>query len=373
MMSSGAAERVNYATTALTLFILMARIVLWLWRRERIDTSFTLAGVSIVVVVARIITNVYYLQYGNAADVIKHVDYFDENNLDTVRIGSILVLVARALVTVIIWLQVCILLIFYSRITYGVNWVAVVVKITWATVAVTFFTIIPLTFLECRPISLYWQITPDPGTCVQAYAQLLTQTISNIVLDIMLIVIAYPIVNLRKRTIAEHVTLWTLFVLGTFCIIISIIRLVTVHYSGSAQITRSLWASVQMLVSTFVANAPNIYGSIRAVRMKKSTGNSTPAPTGYGLSTIKNNRARPATDSWMKMDDYDYVAMTPNRQSYIRPLPPATTFYDDETAPAPYSHQSPPEEEILPRDKHGGPNITTTSSSESQSSEIRPY
>ncbi|KAI0419612.1 hypothetical protein F5X98DRAFT_68316 [Xylaria grammica] len=370
MMSSDEAEQVNYVTTALTLLILTTRIVLWLWRRERIDPSFILAVFSVVVVLARLVANVYYLKYGNAPDVIKHAGYFDEKNLEYVKLGSILVLVARALVTVIIWLQICILLIFYSRITYGVNWVAVVVKTAWIFVAVSFLIIIPLTFLECRPISLYWQISPGPGHCVQAYAQLITQTISNIILDLMLIAIAYPIVGLRKRTVGEHVTLWTLFALGTFCIIISIIRLVNVRDSGSAQITRSLWASVQMLVSTFVANSPNIYGSIRAVRMKKSTGNSTPAPAGYGLSTIGCNRSRPTTDSWMKMDDYDYVTMTPERQSYIRPLPPATTFYDDETAPAPYSHPPRPQNETHTRNNPSESNIAITAS-RAQSPEMR--
>ncbi|KAI0908074.1 hypothetical protein F4823DRAFT_564219 [Ustulina deusta] len=362
MMSLETTERVNYAATALTLFILTTRIILWLWRRERIDMSFVLAAASVVLVLARVFANIYYLKYGNAADVIKHVDYFDEHNLEYVKIGSLLVLAARALVTTIIWLQISILLIFYSRITYGVNWVAVVVKITWATVAATFTAIIFITFLECRPFSLYWQITPNPGQCVYAYGQLLTQTISNIALDAMLIVIAYPIIGLRKRTVAEHVTLYTLFILGTFCIIVSIIRIVSVRESGSAQITRSLWASVQMLVSTFVANTPSIYGSIRALRMKKSTAGSTPAPGVYRRSTVKSKPVRRGTDSWMKMDDGYYVTLTSNRQSYIQPLPPATTFYDEEAPPIPYSHQPSPKDSIGAGNRLSGPNITTISS-----------
>ncbi|KAI0871312.1 hypothetical protein GGS24DRAFT_67358 [Hypoxylon argillaceum] len=334
------AEQVNYATTALTLLILLTRLSLWPWRRERLDASFVLVVTSVLVVVARIVTNVYYLRFGNASDVIKHADYFNPDNLDGVRTGSILVLVARVLITAVLWLQVCILLLFYSRITYGINWVAAVVKATWATVAATFVAVVLVTFLECRPISLYWQVTPSPGYCLHAYAQLLTQAVSNVLLDIMLIVIAWPIVNLRKRTVAEHVTLYTLFALGTFCIVVSIIRVVSVHSSGSSQVTRSLWASVQMMVSTFVANAPNIYGSIRAMRMKKSSAHSAPPVPTYGLGgTVRTNRGRrQRMDSWLKMEHSEYVALTTNSQSYIRPLPPATTFYDDQTAPAPYSH-----------------------------------
>ncbi|KAI1119818.1 hypothetical protein F5Y10DRAFT_283761 [Nemania abortiva] len=343
MTDSEQAEQVNYATTALTLLILLTRISLWPFRRERMDASFVLVVTSVLLVVARIVTNFFYLKFGNASDVIKHADYFNTANLDGVKTGSILVLVARVLITAVLWLQVCILLLFYSRITYGINWVAVVVKITWATVVVTFVAVVLITFLECRPISLYWQITPSPGYCLHAYAQLLTQAISNIILDIMLIVIAWPIVNLRKRTIAEHITLYTLFALGTFCIVISIIRVVSVHSSGSSQVIRSLWASVQMMVSTFVANAPNIYGSIRALRMKRSTANSVPTHA-FGLNTTRNIRGRPGIDSWLKLEQNDYIALATNSHSYIRPLPPATTFYDDQTAPSPYSHHSDVEE-----------------------------
>ncbi|KAI0975936.1 hypothetical protein F4678DRAFT_469705 [Xylaria arbuscula] len=339
MTSAETADQVNYATTALTLLILTTRIALSLWRRESIDTSFAFVVTSIAVVVARIIANVYYLKYGNASDVIKHAGYFEEENLDQVRTGSILVLVARALITIILWLQICILLIFYSRITRGVNWVAKIVKITWVLVAATFIAIILVTFLECRPISLYWQVTPDPGQCVHAYGQLLAQTISNIVLDILLIISAYPIVMLKKRTAAEYITLYTLFALGTFCIIISIIRLVSVRDSDSAQTTRSLWASVQMLVSTFVANAPHVYGSIRALRIKKSSAGSTPAHYGYALNTVKGERVRHVNDSWMRMDDGHDGESTPERQSYIRPLPTETSFYDDDKSPAPYAHK----------------------------------
>ncbi|KAI0190848.1 hypothetical protein F4808DRAFT_398806 [Astrocystis sublimbata] len=362
MTASGPAEQANYASTALTILILLTRISLWLWRRERIDISFILVVLSVVVVVSRIIVNAFYLRYGNAADVIKHAGYFDEKNLADVMTGSILVLVARVMITTILWLQIVILLIFNSRITCRVNWVAMVVKITWGLVAISYVANVLTVFLECQPITLYWQVTPDPGTCVKAWGQLYAQTISNIVLDVLLIAIAYPIVNLRKRSIGEHLTLYLLFALGTFCIIISVIRIISVRDSGSSQVIRSLWASVQMLVSTFVANAPNIYGSIRAVRMiKKSTANSGPTPN-YGLNSSIHNRSRPGPhDSWMKMDSRDNISLSPVSPSYSRPHPIDTTLYDDRTALSPHSHQFDLEDSI-PRDGPSRSSIAVASS-----------
>ncbi|KAI8631651.1 hypothetical protein F5Y19DRAFT_473329 [Xylariaceae sp. FL1651] len=334
MADSIQAQQVNYATTVLTLVILFTRIGLSLWRRERIDPSFILVTFSVLVVIARIVTNAYYLRYGTAADAIRHAGYFDENNLQNIKTGSILVLASRVLITAVLWLQICILLLFYSRITSGFLWVAWTIKITWGIVAATFIAVVLATFLECRPISLYWQVTPDPGYCVHAYAQLLIQAINNIILDLLLILIAWPIASLKKRTISEYITLYTLFALGTFCIVISVIRIVSVRDSDSSQTIRSLWASVQMMVSAFVANVPNIYGSIRAIRRKRSAVNSSLA---LGRSTMRNKPTRPGRDSWLKMDDDIVLTPTPPRHM-LRPLPPATTFYDDETAPAPYSH-----------------------------------
>ncbi|KAI0397639.1 hypothetical protein F5Y17DRAFT_319148 [Xylariaceae sp. FL0594] len=372
-MGTAAAERVNYATTSLALLILTTRLVLSLCRRERVDASFFLVAASIVGVVVRIVLNAFYLTYGNVPDALLHLGYFDESNLPDIRTGTLLVLAARVLITTVLWLQVSILLLFYSRIIFGFRWVACMVKVAWATVATTYVAVILATFLECRPFSLYWQVRPDPGYCVHAYVQLFVQTGGNILLDLLLIIIAWPIIRTRKRTVAEHVTLYALFVLGTFCIIISIIRLVSVRDSGSSQTIRSLWAAVQMLVSTFVANAPTIYGLIRSMRARRQNSNhrhdqarlhnrhngshdiragqesdrsgddNDNTHSGYRPTATGGRTQHPDTiGSWLKMDEDEYLVSSAfAAPAYmLRPLPQATTFFDEETAPAPYSHSS---------------------------------
>ncbi|KAI1185976.1 hypothetical protein F5B17DRAFT_445238 [Nemania serpens] len=368
MIDTTPAEHANYVTTAVALMLLITRLSLSIWRRERIDASFVLVAASIVLVVARAVITIYYLRFGNAADAIKHASYYKVSDSDNVKDGGILILVARALVTTILWLQVCLLLLLYYRIIYGAKWAARAVKMTWATAAVTYVAVILVTFLECRPIYLYWQITPYPGHCLQAYAQLLTQTVSNIVLDILLIGVAWPIVGLKKRTVAEHITLYTLFALGAFAIVVSIIRILTVQSSGSSQVTRSLWASVQIAVSTFLANSPSIYGSIRCLRPRRpkpnsnnnynnnnsnssssNSSNNTPARS-YALDTARNNRgARGAWSRFLTYDTDSIALMSSSPGYHCLPLPPATTFYDPQTAPAPYSHYSSTEDgSVLP-------------------------
>lgn len=307
------AQNVGYACAALSIIILAGRLVVSRWRREPFDFSFFLVVLSMLVITARVVTNNYYLKFGTANDVLHDPDFPEHNDTSRLKAGSILVLFARVLLTAALWLQICLLLLFYSRITSGITWADRLTKTAWVTVCLTFIAVVLATFLECRPISLYWQVDPDPGHCVRAYAQLLIQCIANIVIDLLLLFIAYPLICLRKRSLSEYISLYTLFALGTFCIVITIIRVVLIFNEDSSQTARSLWASVQMFVSCFVANAPTIYGSLRVVRRKRSGQRSG---QGY-LDTNgepSSRPSRPEVESWLKMDE----------EIALRPITPAT-------------------------------------------------
>lgn len=268
--SAEQAKHANYACAALSLIILLTRIAISLRRKRQIGLSFFLVILSIIVIIARILVVYFYLLYGTGSDALRDAGYFNEHNADTIKKGSILSLVARVLITASCWLQVCLLLLFYKGIMQGIQWVSRMINLTWAATAITFVAVVLVTLLECRPIRLYWQVEPDPGSCVKGYAQLLLQCTTNIVLDLLLLAISYPILICKGRDWKQHLRVGTLFVLGTFCIIVTSLRLASVYDTSSAQPTRSLWASVQMLTSTFVANAPTIYGDLKNARRKKS-------------------------------------------------------------------------------------------------------
>jgi len=269
--SAEQAKDANYACAAFTLVILLARVAGSRRRQRPIDLSFFLVVLSILVVVARIVIVYYYLLYGTGSDALRDAEYFNTHNLDQIKKGSILSLVARVLITTSCWLQVCLLLLFYKGIMHGIQWVSWMIKLTWAATGASFVAVVLVTLLECRPLRLYWQVEPDPGSCVKSYAQLLLQCAANIVLDLMLLAISYPIlVHSKGRDWKQHLRVGTLFVFGTFCIIVTSLRLASIYDSSSAQPTRSLWASIQMLTATFVANAPTIYGDLQTVKRKKS-------------------------------------------------------------------------------------------------------
>ncbi|KAI0850676.1 hypothetical protein F5Y00DRAFT_231804 [Daldinia vernicosa] len=329
------AQNVGYACAALSVIILISRVIISRWRREPADLSFVFVVLSILAIIGRIIVNYFYLTFGTTNEVLHDPHFSDHHDTSRLETGSILVLIARVLLTVGLWLQICLLLLFYSRITSGITWADRLTKTAWVTAVLTFIAIVLATFLECRPISLYWQINPNPGHCVRAYVQLLMQGIANIVIDLLLLFIAYPLICLRKRTLSEYISLYSLFALGTFCIVITIIRVVLIFNEDSSQTTRSLWASVQMFVSCFVANAPTIYGSLRVARRKRSGHRSTP---GYASDEPLSRPERLERDSWIKMDE-GIALKTTAPGVHHNPTPPFTTAIsdNDDILPAPQS------------------------------------
>ncbi|KAH9990741.1 hypothetical protein F4779DRAFT_609893 [Xylariaceae sp. FL0662B] len=328
--TSTQAQTVGIACGASSVLILISRLAISQWRREPVNLSFWLVVLSIVAIVARTVTNSLYLDFGTSSQAHQYPDRFDDANSEQVKIGSMLVIATRVLMTAVLWLQICILLVFYSRITSGLRWARLMINATWVVVILTSAAVILATFLECRPVHRYWQIDPNPGTCICAFTQLLIQGISNTVMDLMLLVIAWPLVRLKKRNLHQYISLYTLFALGTFCTVITVIRVVLFFRKDSSQITRSVWASAQMIVSCFVANAPTIYGSLRVVRRRRSVQRSDAGDNGRRKSWP------PDTFSPMRIDEE--TGLAPRSRGILAPLPPASTFYDDATAPAPHDH-----------------------------------
>lgn len=282
------AKQANYACAVLSLVILFIRVIVSRYRKRPLDLSFFLVLLSIVVDITRITIVYFYLRYGTASDALANEHYFDVHDMESVKKGSILSLMARTLITASCWLQVSLLLLFYSRMMYSICWVARMIRLTWIATIASFIAVVLATFLECRPFHLYWQVHPDPGNCVKGYIQIFIQCISNIVLDLSLLIISYPIlVSCKNRSWRQHIRIAVLFVLGTFCIIVTILRLVSIWDNRGAQPTRSLWASVAMVVSTFVANAPTIYGDLQVAKRKKTESilRRTSRPELYGPDT----------------------------------------------------------------------------------------
>jgi hypothetical protein len=288
-IGSSGAKLANYVCSALSLFILFSRLAATRHRDRKFNLASFLVATSILVLIARLVTVYYYLRYGTSQDY-----FYGSNpksvvgaNLSDVQKGSILVLLSRFFITTFYWLQVCLLLCFYSDMVRDLHW-RNTIKACWLTIAATYIAVTLITFLECRPFHLYWQIDPYPGQCVRAFAQVLSQGLCNIVLDLFLLVISWPLFAVRNRTWSQKLRVGFLFILGFFCIITTCLRIAYIYAEDSYQPVRSFWASVQMLTSTIVANVPTIYGCFQLRRRRKSAQRQRRASRPEGWSAVES-------------------------------------------------------------------------------------
>jgi hypothetical protein len=267
MLDDSPADIANWICGSLSLVILIARLGIYFYNKIPIDATYFLCTASIFILIAQIIVRYYYLRLGTANDVFTSTPDYVSLDVAAIKKGSIFVLVSRVIATTLYWLQACLLLLFYSRIIHELRWIATriraMINICWFTIAATYIAVILATLLECRPFTLYWQLSPRPSRCVQAYVQLFLQGICNIILDLMVLIIAVPLFNWKIRTWSQNLRICILYCLGIFCIVVNCIRVALIHSEQSAQSARSLWASIQQLLSIFVANVPTIYGNVR--------------------------------------------------------------------------------------------------------------
>ena len=270
MVSAEDATKANWVCASISLAILLTRIVLTRWRDGRFSVASIFVVASIGVLVTRIVVIHIYIHDGTAGSVLAHQN--NNPNLTNIKTGSILALVARFLDTSYYWLQISILLIFYSHLCRDFHW-RNTIKVCWGLICITYVAIALTTFLECQPFHLWWQIEPNPGNCTKAYIQLLLQGICNIILDLFLLAISYPILQASfhsRSSWSQRLRVGALVILGLFSIVVTCVRIAYVYKERSYQPVRSFWASIQVLVVTFVANTPVIYGTLRLARRQKT-------------------------------------------------------------------------------------------------------
>ena len=163
-----------------------------------------------------------------------------------------------------------------------------------ATLLVTFVAVVISTLAECQPFTNYWQVKPDPGgKCRQGFANLLTMAICNILTDVVLVLYPIPIIVLSRIPLQRKTFLISLFSLGLVTVVISAYRLPQVLAEDGYQPTRSMWASVAILVATVAANTLALASFVRDLGAKKAR---------FKLDPVSSGRSqrlkRPNQDIW---------------------------------------------------------------------------
>lgn len=148
----------------------------------------------------------------------------------------------------------------YERTFLGIRWFFLI----------SFIGVFISDLAECQPIDHYWQVTPDPGPqCRQGYAQLITMGVANVITDLLLILFPIPIIVLSTMNIKRKIQLTGLFGLSVFPIVCTLVRIPNIVDRQGNQAYRSLWASIEILTATAVANALVLGSFVRDRGVKK--------------------------------------------------------------------------------------------------------
>jgi hypothetical protein len=162
--------------------------------------------------------------------------------------------------------------VFYSRLTNNLAHLKMRVHIAYVLIGVSWAVITLILLFGCRPMSKYWQISPNPGAiCQPADSKLyvLSVLIPDILTDMYLLSIPVPLLWAVNLGLKKKLSLTALFCGVLFVIVAAVIRGVVVLTAGpEGAVTGSAWAIREQFVSIVVANLPILQPSIRSLCRK---------------------------------------------------------------------------------------------------------
>jgi hypothetical protein len=194
---------------------------------------------------------------------------------------------------------------FFDRLVgqSGKNRYTILLRFMRASLGVTFVAIIIADLAECQPFTHYWQVVPDPGgRCRQGYAFLITMTACNVLTDLLLVVFPVPIVFKSRISNGRKALLIALFCLHIFTVVVAIYRVPKILEEDGYQATRTMWASAEILMATFAANALTLGTFMRDTGVKKKKPNRyQPTESSGARSGLPASRGAKKT-SWQDPD-----------------------------------------------------------------------
>ncbi|KAI1931798.1 hypothetical protein LOZ58_001125 [Ophidiomyces ophidiicola] len=237
--------------------------------------------------------------------------YFELRRKDTPDnqvLSKKLVVPSRLTYAMFIWCMKLCLLQFYSRLENGSNKVYRARQALWCFLVVSLLIIFLATMLECRPLSLYW--APTTHACQKGAKNLLIMASFNIATDVALILFPIPMLwKMTSLSVQAKVQLTLLFLFGTVVIIITTTRLPLIFVNSYSQTSRTMWASIEIVGASVVANAAFYYALWKDFfRRRKNNSHSVPLvpyffpsetsrPASQAVCLGSDQQSEPATSS----------------------------------------------------------------------------
>ncbi|RMJ09848.1 hypothetical protein BHE90_011773 [Fusarium euwallaceae] len=191
-------------------------------------------------------------------------------DMENARITSLRLLIpSRLFYALFLWCLKLSLLSFYSRFVSS----KAVIRGFWWFIVLSYIAVLITTLLECRPMSLMWELGPKSSqpACSRAFANLITMGVFNIVSDIALIILPFPTLRTVQLDLKTKLQLGFLFSLGGVVIVITTLRLPLILNQSLSQKSRSIWAAVEILCACIVANTSFFYALLRDLQRRHDT------------------------------------------------------------------------------------------------------
>ncbi|KAH7149001.1 hypothetical protein B0J13DRAFT_550454 [Dactylonectria estremocensis] len=257
--------------SCLALVIMGTRLVLRKMAKQPFNLGDYLTMGACLCCIARLSMTHVVLIWGtnNVSVAIRKTHVFSADEIYRRTIGSKLAITARCFYNTFLWLQKFVLLDVYRRLLLGTWYEKHIMIVFLSVLSSTWVVVTVVVFTECHPFRLYWQVVPDPGTCVEAQMELFVMASLNILTDVMLLTFPFLLFTHFQTSWKLKLRLFALFTLGVFIVIITIVRLPITRENRESQPDRSMWTSTEMFVATIVVNAPTIYGLWNNLRRRK--------------------------------------------------------------------------------------------------------
>lgn len=176
-----AAVALLWTASILSLALILTRLI-WRYRRgETYSKDDKWMAIALVPLLLRLVASHISNAYLTANFNHKLYPYSSMTQVEIYRrtIGSIMVLPSRLMYAGVLWAMKASILYWFERYTGMERPYGTMIKIARVAMIVSYLGVVVSTFVDCRPIQLYWQIWPDPGKCVGAKIQLIVMASLN--------------------------------------------------------------------------------------------------------------------------------------------------------------------------------------------------
>ncbi|KAE9577737.1 hypothetical protein CGMCC3_g6196 [Colletotrichum fructicola] len=206
----------------------------------------------------------------------------------------------------IVWTLKFNMLFFYRRLVEG-QWVEKFIFPVMGLVGATAIAMVLIIFLTCRPITLMWQIRPDPGeNCVpQNKVYFYSILAFNLTTDMCIILIPIPVISLVRASIWRRLGVYFLFSLGVFVMTAAIIRVILIFHPTGQFGPGAMWSIREDFVAIFVGQAPMVVPIFKKRFWQQTrirwTPKSSQGSEGNELSSGMSNQKKPDPYSLTQM------------------------------------------------------------------------